>query len=79
MPKDSVENQEETAESGRVQPIVICDVCKYWERPTDKFSEGECQKLREKVEVEVEAGMEGYSLIAFFTEKDFGCILGLHI
>lgn len=36
MPKDNVENQKETAESGRVQPIVMPDA--YDERPCPNCS-----------------------------------------
>jgi hypothetical protein len=51
-----------------------CDNCKFWKNITS-YGIGECNKLKDKVDVDLIEGWDGAYLNTFETEDDFGCIL----
>jgi hypothetical protein len=52
-----------------------CDVCKHWNLIDNGYGLGRCNKIQEKIEVELDLGWNGGSVKYIETEADFGCNL----
>ncbi|MGB6406632.1 MAG: hypothetical protein WBF39_04100 [Planococcus donghaensis] len=52
-----------------------CDACKYWKYNGNEYNMGECSKIQEKIEIELELGWDGGCVDYIETEADFGCNL----
>ncbi|EST11268.1 hypothetical protein P343_12725 [Sporolactobacillus laevolacticus DSM 442] len=50
-----------------------CKTCKFW-HSDDQYS-GICEKIMDKVEVELVTGWDGGYVKHFETDNDFGCVL----
>ena len=51
----------------------ICNECKYWKATL--YSMGECEKIKEKIVVELVTGWDGGYVKCIETDYDFGCKL----
>jgi hypothetical protein len=55
-----------------------CSTCKHWRKTTNYENVpnfGDCEKIYEKVEADVEYGWDGGIVRGYETEGDFGCNL----
>jgi len=71
---DTWMDNDKTAESR------TCGNCKHWDQRTFNSYEGavnagECTKIREALEIEVDAGWDGGTVGKIETDSDFGCNL----
>lgn len=50
-----------------------CDGCKHWK--STLYQMGECEKIKDKIEIELVTGWDGGYVKIIETEADFGCSL----
>lgn len=48
-----------------------CDVCKHWKYTC--YSMGECEKIKEKINIDLVTGWDGGYVDAIETDADFAC------
>jgi hypothetical protein len=55
---------------------MFCKDCRYWKETL--YSMGECEEIKQNIDIELETGWDGGYVKNIETDSDFGCVLFRH-